>query len=136
VPENGASTVYSFMISDMATLAVEGSDLVVRLVRLERLAAMRRCVRVPVAAIRSVEVTPDPYGTLRGVRAPGTGVPGLIAYGVRRMTGGRPDFAAVAGRRPVIVIALGEGSPFERLIVSAHDPAAVASEVRTAAGLG
>ena len=54
-------------------------------------------IAVPLSAVREVSVEPDPWSALRGIRAPGTGFPGVIAYGVRRMTGGRPDFAAILG---------------------------------------
>jgi hypothetical protein len=122
------------MISDMATLAVEGSDLVLDLSLLERVAALRRGLRVPLSSIRSVEVTDDPYGRLHGIRAPGTGIPGLLAYGVWRLTGARPDFVVLAGRRPAIVVSLGPAARFERLIVSLADPELVAAEIRASVG--
>jgi hypothetical protein len=118
------------MISDMATLAVEGSDLVLGLSLIERVAALRPGVRVPLSSVLAVEVTDDPYGRLHGIRAPGTGIPGLVAYGVWRLTGARPDFVALAGRRPAIVVSLGPAARFERLIVSLPDPEPVASAIR------
>jgi hypothetical protein len=65
--------------------------------------------------------------TLRGVRAPGTGIPGVISLGTRRATGVR-DFAAVYRNRPALVIDL-DGAGFNRLIVSVDDPAAVAASL-------
>jgi hypothetical protein len=117
----------------MASLIVEGGDLVVRLSGWERAAAFRGDVRVPLAAVRSVAVQPQPWSALRGMRAPGTGFPGLIAYGVRRMTGERPDFAAVLGKRPVVEVELDPPAEFARLLVSVSDPEAAASAVRGAA---
>ena len=46
----------------MATLATDGDVLVVGLSPLERLAAFRGDVRVPLSAITAVEVEPDPFG--------------------------------------------------------------------------
>ncbi|HEY5189444.1 MAG TPA: hypothetical protein VII87_10450, partial [Solirubrobacteraceae bacterium] len=86
----------------MASLAVDGTELCVRLTALEKLAAMHGDIRVPLSSVAEVRVEPDPWCALRGVRAPGTGVPGVIAYGVRRGTGGRPDFAAVHSRGPAV----------------------------------
>lgn len=118
----------------MATLAVEGPELVVRLSWLEKLGAFRGNVRVPLRAVRSVSAEPDPWAALRGIRAPGTGIPGVIAYGTRLYDGGR-DFAAVLGGRPAIRVDLGEESPFARLVVSVRDADGALAALRSAAGI-
>src|SRR5688572_15303743 len=80
---------------DVAKLIMEQQDLVVRLSLLEKVGAFRRGdVRVPKSSVRDVRVTVRPFAELRGFRAPGTGVPGLIALGTWRQRG-RRDFAAV-----------------------------------------
>jgi hypothetical protein len=56
----------------VASLEVDGTDLVVRLSDLEKLAAFRSQVRVPVTSVRSVALEPNPWGALRGFRSPGT----------------------------------------------------------------
>ena len=105
----------------MASLEVQSEELVVRLSAVEQAAAMRREIRVPLAAIERVCAEPDPWGALRGIRAPGTGIPGVVAYGVRRVTGGAPDFAAVHGCGPAVRIDLAPGAPFGRLVVTVDD---------------
>jgi hypothetical protein len=115
----------------MAMLATDGDELIVRLSALEKLAAFRDDVRVPLGAVTDVEVEPDPWGALRGIRAPGTGWPGVIAYGVRRWPGGK-DFAAVLRRRPALRIELGDASPFARVLVTLDNPDASAQLVREA----
>ena len=117
----------------MAELVVEGSELVVRMSAWERAAAFRGDIRVPLDAVRAVGVEPDPWGTLRGIRAPGTGWPGVIAYGVRRMTGERPDFAAVLRRRPAVLVKLDPPAEFAQLLVSVADAEATVASVRSAA---
>ena len=117
----------------MADLVVAGDELVVRLSGWERLAAFHGDVQVPLAAVRSVVVEPDPWRALRGLRAPGTGIPGVIAYGVRRMTGGRPDFAAILRRRPAVRVELDPPSTFARLVVSVADVDGTVAAVGTAA---
>jgi hypothetical protein len=119
----------------MAALVVEGEELVVRMSGWEQAAALRGDVRVPLSAVRSVRLEPDPWHALRGIRAPGTGWPGLIAYGVRRMTGERPDFAAVLRRRPTVLVELDPPSDFAQLLVSVSDGGATVASVRAAAGL-
>lgn len=117
----------------MPSLTVDGDEVVVRLSGWERAAAFHGDVRVPPAAVRTVEVEADPWSVLRGVRAPGTGWPGVIAHGVRRLTGERPDFAAVWRRRPAVLVELEPPSEFGRLLVTVADPAATVSAVRAAA---
>ena len=73
----------------------------------------------------------DPYSALRGIRAPGTGVPRMCAYGVRLMTGGRPDFAAVHGRGPAVRVELGPDAPFGRLLVTVDDPQTEVAALQT-----
>ncbi len=118
----------------MAVVAVDGGEVVVRLSPLERLAALHGDVRLPLSAVGAVEAEPDPWPLLRGVRAPGTGWPGVIAYGVRRLTGDRPDFAAVLGKRPVVRIELAPPSPFGRVLVSVADVDGAIARIRAAAG--
>lgn len=105
----------------MADLAVEGAAVVVRLTPLEKLGAMRGDVRVPLTAVTAVRVSEDPWSELRGMRMPGTGIPGVIALCTLRGAGVR-DFAAVYGRRPAVVVEA-SGADFGRLTVSCDDAA-------------
>jgi hypothetical protein len=118
----------------MATVTIDGPDLVVRLSPLGKLAAFHGNVRIPLTAVQAVDVEPHPWAALRGIRAPGTGIPGVIAYGTRRHAGGK-DFAAVLGRRPAVRIELGDPSPFARLVVSVPHAEGTDSAIRAAAGL-
>ena len=115
----------------MARLTVDRGDLTVRLSPLEKLAAFRGNVTVPLSAVIDAEVEPDGFASLRGMRSPGTGIPGVIAYGVRVHRGGR-DFAAVLGRKPALRIDLDpDSSPFGRITVTVPDPQHVLSLIRS-----
>jgi hypothetical protein len=103
----------------MATIRREGDEVVVRLNDIEKTFALRGDVRVPASAVTAVRVTQSPFRELRGLRAPGTGLPGFVALGTWRYKGGK-DFAAVYRGGPAVVVELA-GTPFGRLIVSAHD---------------
>lgn len=116
----------------MAELRVNGTELVVALSELERLGAFRGDIRVPLTAVRAVRVADEPRPELRGVRAPGTGIPGIIALGARRGEG--HDFAAVYHDRPAVVVEL-EGATFDRLVISVDNPDATAAAIRAAAGI-
>lgn len=114
----------------VAALDVQRDELVVSLSPLERVAAVRREVRVPLTALTSVEVDTAPWCAVRGIRLAGTGIPGVAVYGVRRMTGAAPDFAALHGRGPAVRIELAPGAPFARLLVTVPDAAATVAEIR------
>jgi hypothetical protein len=114
----------------MAVLEVHQDALVVTLSGWERVAAMKREVRVPLAAVRGVCADPDPWSAVRGMRVAGTGIPGVAVYGVRRMTGDRPDFAAVHGRGPAVRVELTTGARYRRLLVTVADPDATVAALR------
>jgi hypothetical protein len=118
----------------MARLIVEGPDLVVGLSSLEKLGALRGDVHVPLSTVRSAEIEQDPWAALRGIRAPGTGIPGVIALGTRRFAGGK-DFTAVTGSRPAVRVDLSEESPFGRLVVTVTDPESTLAAIRSATGI-
>ncbi len=112
----------------MAGLHVRGNELVVELSELEKLGALHRDVHVPLASVTAVRVADDPWPELRGIRAPGTGIPGLIALGSRRGAG--HDFTAVYEHLVEL-----EGADFDRLVISASDAQATAAVIRAAAGV-
>ena len=115
----------------MATLAIDGSDLVVHLNPLEKAGAMRGGVRIPLSSITTVRVSDDPWAELRGVRAPGTGLPAVISLCTRRGPGIR-DFAAVYRHKPAVVVEAA-GADFDRLVISCADAAGQARRLTDAA---
>ena len=118
----------------MVHIITQGDELILSLSPLERLAAVRGNLRLPLSAVAAADVERFPWRALRGIRAPGTGFPGVIAYGVRRLTGDRKDFVAVLGKRPAVRIELLAPSPFARLVLSVPTDA-VAARIRAAAGI-
>jgi hypothetical protein len=118
----------------MPELIVDGSDLRVELSPLGKLAALDGGPRVPLRAITSVQVDPDPWSSLRGIRAPGTGFPGVIAYGTRVRLRASPDFAALRGRAPAVRVDLDDSAPYGRLVITVPDPAATVDRIRAALG--
>lgn len=115
----------------MARLVIENGELVVRLSRREKLGALHGDVRIPLGAVESVRVSARPFRELRGIRAPGTGMPGVIALGTFRGRKGKV-FAAIYRRRPAVVVDLRDG-PFRQVLVSVDDADAVAAAIRQAA---
>ena len=111
----------------MATLEVVGENLVVRLSWFEKLEAFHPDVSVRRSGVREVRVVDNAWPELRGVRAPGTGIPGVVAVGTRRGTFGK-DFDVVHGKGPAVVVEL-EGEKYARLVVTSQDAGALAARV-------
>ncbi len=116
----------------MTRLNVEGDDLVLNLSGLEKIEGFHGDIRVPVSSVREVRCTDDPWSELRGIRAPGTGVPWVISVGTRR-GGGVKDFAAVHGQGSAMVVEL-EGADYGRLVVTEEDAESAASDLRRQLG--
>ncbi len=118
----------------MATVTVDGSDLVVRLSWKEKLGALHGDVRVPVSSVQDASIELTPWNAIRGVKFAGTGIPGRTALGVRHSPEGK-DFTAVHPEQPAIRIDLDEKSPYSRLIVSVPAPESTVADVCAAAGI-
>jgi hypothetical protein len=118
-------------LARVAELTVDGTDLVLHLRAAETADGFHRDIRVPLAAVTAVRVVDTAWdGELRGLRAPGTGLPSVIAVGTRRGGFGK-DFAAVHGKGPAVVVEL-EGAEYGRLVLTADDAEAMAAWVRAA----
>ena len=111
----------------MARLLADDGELWVRLSRREKLGALHGDVRVPLDAVEDVRVTRHPFRELRGTRAPGTGIPRVIALGTWRYRGGR-DFVALYRGKGALIVRLREG-PFQRLLIATDDASAVAAAI-------
>ena len=114
----------------MATLTIQDGELVVHLSRWEKAGALHGDVRVPLGSVEDVSVSAQPFGELRGLRAPGTGWPRVIALGTFRYSGGK-DFAAIYRRKPAVIVRLRDAE-FRRLLIAADDAEAVAARIREA----
>jgi hypothetical protein len=116
----------------VATFEIEGSELRLCLRFAEKLEGVHGDIRVPLTAVSSVRSVPTAWPELRGIRAPGTGLPGVIAVGTRRGKFGR-DFVVVHGQGPAVVVEL-DGARYGRLVATAEDADAVAATIRAGTG--
>jgi hypothetical protein len=106
----------------MATVKVVGDELVLELSFWERVGALHSSPRVSLNAVTKVEFIDNLWSNkvLRGVRAPGTGIPYKVLLGTMRGREFR-DFTAIKGRGAGVEICLNEG-PFERWIFTLRQP--------------
>jgi hypothetical protein len=117
----------------MAQLTTAEGTVTLAMTWIERLEGMRGDIDAPVGSVTAVRASDDLWAELRGIRAPGTGIPGVVAVGTRRGSFGR-DFAVVHGKGPGVVVEF-DGQPFQRWVVSVDDPGAVVEQLTGAAGL-
>lgn len=102
----------------MVTLLLDAAQLEVVLSGTERaLSFHREPVRVPRTDIRKIQLVDDAWTWLRGVRAPGTHVRGVLAMGTWKSASGA-DFVIVRRGRPAVVIDLVGSGDFERIVLS------------------
>ena len=109
-------------LSGVASVDLQGDEVVIRLTPIEKLGALHGDLSVPRAAVRAVDIEPQPFSKLRGLRAPGTGWPGRIALGTWRKRGGKKDFVAVYRGRPAVVLTLDDDAGYDRLVISVDSP--------------
>ena len=115
---------------NLASIDVEDQSVVVRPRGLNKLWTLRSRVVIPIKYVERVRVV-DPKGLPRGLRLPGTAVPGLITAGMYRKSG-EWSFYAIRGGRPVILIeTLGPG-PISRLVIETNDPGQVLRRLEAA----
>jgi hypothetical protein len=86
-------------------LVVSGEKLIYSLGFLEKLGAFRKSPKSLLKNIQEIRYIENPWSreVLRGVRAPGTGIPYVIMLGTMRHRKGK-DFCVIYKKNPVILI--------------------------------
>ena len=103
----------------MAKVREVDGFLLLELSSLEKLGSLHGSIRVPKRFLTSIKEIPNPWkgpDGMRGVRAPGTGIPGVIMLGTLRKKSGK-EFAVVYKRGAAKIYEFSDG-PFSRWIVS------------------
>ena len=118
------------MEARMADLSWDGSELVLRLNRAEKVEAIHGDLRFPASAVKDVQVLDDALGAVDGYRSPGLGFPGVVAVGTYRH-GGTKTFAVVHHSTPRGVRVRLENAEFVELIVGCEDPEGTARQLRS-----
>ena len=103
----------------MAHLAEDVHGLRIELSGREQFFGLKRSFEIPWLQVLNIAQVPDLWVHLRGIRAPGTGFPGVIMLGTTRYRGHK-DFNAVYGHKPGVVISL-IGNPFTRVLLTREE---------------
>lgn len=115
----------------MAKLLIEGETLRLSLKGCEQLGALHADIRIPLRHVAHAEVVENPWRFLRGIRAPGTALPGLIMIGTARIRG-KKDFCAIYRGKPAVIVQLRDEA-FDRFIVSSWEAQSFAERINGSA---
>jgi hypothetical protein len=107
----------------VAELRIDDDSVTVELSAAEKVECLHGDLVVPRSAVASARAVLDGMAEVHGLRAPGTGVPGMVLAGTFR-DGGSRTFAVCHHRRPAVVLEL-DGQSFDRVVVTVEDPQAV-----------
>ncbi|MCA1226661.1 hypothetical protein [Saccharopolyspora sp. 6M] len=116
----------------MAVIRVQGQDLVVEMAGLDKVWAHKSKLTIPLAHVRGATMDPGVLGEPKGIRAPGTHVPGVITAGTFHKDGEKV-FWAVRDARKAVVVELTGDERFARLVVEVEDPRAAVALIERAA---
>ncbi|HYF24496.1 MAG TPA: hypothetical protein VD931_02040 [Baekduia sp.] len=112
-------------------LDIEDGDLVVRLGRRDAAFAFRRRIAIPLTEIAGVTTPATRTVPRRGMRLPGTEVPGFLRAGSYGR-GAKREFWDVRRGATVLVIETTGAPPYARLVLEVADPAGQAARLRAA----
>lgn len=111
----------------MASLRVHPDRLEISLSTAEKSLSLRReDIIVQRDNIRSIAITDDPWIWIRGIRAPGTIIPLVLAVGTWKFHGGK-DFVAIKSKRQAVVIDLIDEEYSRVILTTKHAPELIAS---------
>ena len=106
----------------MAQLRVREGEIILQLSPWEKLGAFHGDLSMPISEIESFRSVSNPWTSeiMRGVRAPGTGIPYLIMLGTLRNFRGWKAFCAIYKKSPAVIINFKSGK-FNSWIVTTED---------------
>ena len=114
----------------MAQIRIHQGSLVIELSDLEKVEALHGDLRIPLTSVRQVDVLDEPLKELRGLRVPGTAIPGRTAVGTWRSRDGK-TFVVEHNRSRAIRLRL-SGSDYDQVIVGTDDPEGLAATITRA----
>jgi hypothetical protein len=114
----------------MAQIRIDGDTLVVQMEGLDKLWTLKSRLEIPLGNVRGATADPGAISEPKGLRAPGTHVPGVITAGTFHIDGERV-FWDVRDPSKAVVIELKDES-YARLITQVADPRATVTLIEQA----
>lgn len=104
----------------MAQVSIDGTDLIVEIEGMDKLWALQSRLVIPLSNVRGATADPGIGKDPKGLRAPGTHVPGVVTAGTFHQDGERV-FWDVHDVADAVVIELRD-ERFARLVIQVADP--------------
>lgn len=114
----------------MALVRIDGDDLVVVIEGIHKVWALKSSLTIPLANVRGATADPGMIAEPKGIRAPGTRVPGLITAGTFHLHGEKV-FWDVRDPAKTVVVELAD-EEYARLVLQVDDPRATVALVENA----
>lgn len=114
----------------MPLLELTKEELIVNLSGWEALAAFQGTIRIPLAHVRGATEDEGFRGGELGLRAPGTGIPGMLSAGTYYKSGDSQFAFITRGTHPVVIELKHE--KWDRLVLGVDDPRQAAAEINAA----
>lgn len=114
----------------MADIRIEGDTLVVDITGLDKLWALKSSLTIPLANVRGATSDPGIVREPKGLRAPGTHLPGVITAGTFHIDGEKV-FWDVHDAAKAVVIELAD-ERYARLVVQVDDPRTTVAQIEAA----
>lgn len=114
----------------MANISIDGTDLVVEMEALEKLWSFKSRLVIPLANVRGATADPGIAADPKGLRAPGTNVPGVVTAGTFHQDGERVFWNIRDGARAVVISLADER--YARLVVEVDEPATTVALIERA----
>jgi len=105
----------------------------VRLSTAEKVAGLLRDTTIPRAQVTGAQAVPDGLSCVRGLRAPGLGIPGVRKIGTWRRAG-RRSLVSVRRAEPALLVTLQGNDRWTSVLVGTHDAARLAAELAPTPG--
>jgi hypothetical protein len=104
----------------MAKVSISDETLVVDVEGMDKLWALKSRLTIPLANVRGATADPGMMREPRGVRVPGTRIPGVITAGTFRHDGERVFWDVHDGAKAVVIQLADER--YDRLVIEVDDP--------------
>ena len=114
----------------MAQISIDNDHLVIEQSAVDAVLSLKSTLRFPIQHIRGVTVDPSVGHEPKGLRAPGTHVPGFVVAGTF-FHEGRKTFWNIRRGTQALVITL-DHEEFDQLIVEVDDPFGTAELINSA----
>uniref|UniRef100_A0AAU3H8L8 Bacterial Pleckstrin homology domain-containing protein n=1 Tax=Streptomyces sp. NBC_01401 TaxID=2903854 RepID=A0AAU3H8L8_9ACTN len=114
----------------MALIRVEGDNLVVVIEGLDKLWSFKGSLTVPLANVRGATADPGISTDPKGIRAPGSHVPGVITAGTFHQHGEKVFWNVRDASKAVVVELTGE--KYARLVLQVDNPRAAVALIENA----